>query len=123
MQVLHSEYIVPFHHLPPLSQEPREFLSYVSGFAKAQSLQKEVDKMLQKCTLELVDHPGSGYYSKLFLVQKALGEWRPMIDLSSLNSGQLVSSSSRSQDSRSLIFGGEGASQRCSRDEGSSAYL
>ena len=60
LEVLLSEYIVPFHNLPPVLQEPLEFLFYNTGLAKAQSLQGEVDRMLEKGTLELVDHPGQG---------------------------------------------------------------
>ena len=41
--------------LPPVSRELLEFPSYALGSAKAQALQ-EVDKMLQKDALELVDH-------------------------------------------------------------------
>ena len=33
-----------------------------SGSAKAQALQGEVDKMLEKGALKLVDHPGSAYF-------------------------------------------------------------
>ena len=62
--------------------EPLKFSSYTFGSAKAQTLQEEVDKMLQKGALELVKHLGPGYYSRLFLVQKALRGWHPMIDLS-----------------------------------------
>ena len=41
--------------------------------------------MLQKGALEVVEDPGLGFYSRLFLVEKATGGWRPVIDLSPLN--------------------------------------
>ena len=41
--------------------------------------------MLVKGALALVDHPGPGLYSRLFLVQKATEGWRPVINLLSLN--------------------------------------
>ena len=41
--------------------------------------------MLWKGGLEQVDQPGPGFYSRLFLVQKATGGWRPIIDLSTLD--------------------------------------
>ena len=41
--------------------------------------------MLQKGALEVVVDPGLGFYSRLFLVEKATGGWRPVIDLSPLN--------------------------------------
>ncbi|XP_068233763.1 uncharacterized protein [Palaemon carinicauda] len=41
--------------------------------------------MLQKGALETVRLPGPGFYSRLFMVEKATGGWRPVIDLSALN--------------------------------------
>ena len=59
-----------------MSRELVEFPSYCSGSVKAQAPQVEVDKMLEKGTLEVVDPLGPGYYSQMFLVQKATGGWR-----------------------------------------------
>ena len=69
-KVRFSGYIVPFHHLPPVSRKALKFPSYALGYAKTQALQ-EAGKMLQKGALRLVDR--LGYYSRLFLVQKAPG--------------------------------------------------
>ena len=41
--------------------------------------------MLSKGALEIVLDPGPGFYSRLFLVEKVTGGWRPAIDLSHLN--------------------------------------
>ena len=41
--------------------------------------------MLAKGALEIARDPGPGFYSRLFLVEKASGGWRPMISLSHLN--------------------------------------
>ena len=41
--------------------------------------------MLAKGALEIARDPGPGFYSSLFLVEKATGGWRPVIDLSHLN--------------------------------------
>ena len=41
--------------------------------------------MLSKDALEIVLDPDPGFYSCLFLVEKMMGGWRPMIDLSHLN--------------------------------------
>ena len=68
VKVLCSGYIVPFHHILTVLREPPEFPSYTLGSAKGQALQKEVNRMLQKSTVEPVDHLGLGYYSRLFLV-------------------------------------------------------
>ena len=61
------------------------FPSYSSGSVKTQALQAEVDKMLQKGILKIISPPGLGYYSCLFLLQKATGRWRLVIDLLALN--------------------------------------
>ena len=41
--------------------------------------------MVSKGAVEVVDTPTPGFYSRLFLVPKAQGGWRPVIDLSPLN--------------------------------------
>ena len=41
--------------------------------------------MLAKGALEIARDPGPGFYSCLFLVEKATGGWRPVIDLFHLN--------------------------------------
>ena len=41
--------------------------------------------MISKGALERVPDPGPGFYSRLFLVEKASGGWRPMNDLSPFN--------------------------------------
>ena len=41
--------------------------------------------MLEKDALEVVENPSPGFYSRIFLVEKASGGWRPVIDLSPLN--------------------------------------
>ena len=46
---------------------------------------QEVEVMLAKGALEIARDPGPGFYSRLFLVEKATGGWRPVIDLSHLN--------------------------------------
>ena len=55
------------------------------GSVRALAFQ-EVEKMLQKGALEIVDQPGPGFYSCVFLVEMSTGSWRPVIDLSALNS-------------------------------------
>ena len=85
MEVLHYGYHVLFHDLPPVTHESQEFPSYSLGSVQAHALQEEVNKMLAKCTMEVVDHLGLGFYSSLFLVQKVTGGWHPVIGLLALN--------------------------------------
>ena len=79
-------YRVPFTDSPPpLARTPVSFPTYRAGSPRAQALQQEVEAMLAKGALEIARDPGPGFYSRLFLVEKATGGWRPVIDLSHLN--------------------------------------
>ena len=79
-------YHVPFlDSPPPLSRIPVSFPMYRAGSPRAQALRQEIEGMLAKGALEIARDPGPGFYSRLFLVEKASGGWRPVIDLSHLN--------------------------------------
>ena len=41
--------------------------------------------MLSEDALDIVLDPGPGFYSRLFLVEKVMRGWRPVIDVSHLN--------------------------------------
>ena len=60
MEVLHTGYLVSFHNLPPVSQDPVGFPSYGLRSTKAQALQAEVGKVLEEGALHVVDLPGPG---------------------------------------------------------------
>ena len=86
MTVLQDSYHVPFTDSPPpLARTPVSFPTYRAGSPRAQALRQEVEAMLAKGALEIARDPGPGFYSRLFLVEKATGGWRPVIDLSHLN--------------------------------------
>ena len=86
MTVLRYSYRVPFlNSPPPLSHTPVSFPTYWAGSPRSQALRQEVEGMLAKRALEIARDLGPGFYSRLFLVEKASGGWRPMIDLSHLN--------------------------------------
>ena len=86
MTVLRDGYRVPFMDShPPLSHTPVSFPTHRAGSPRAQALQQEVEGMLAKGALEIARDPGPGFYSRLFLVKKASGGWRPVISLSHLN--------------------------------------
>ena len=71
--VLQDVYKVPFHHLPPVSLEPRGLSSFSLGLVRALTLKEDVSKLIQKGPLELMDQPNSGFYSWLFLVEEVTG--------------------------------------------------
>ena len=84
--VFRDGYRVPFSDSPlPLSCIPVSFPTYRAGSPRAQALRQEVEVMLAKGAIEIARDPGPGFYSRLFLVEKASGGWRPVIDLSHLN--------------------------------------
>ena len=84
--VLRDGYRVPFKDSPPpLARPPVSFPTYRAGSPRVQALRQEVEAMLAKGALEIARDPGPGFYSRLFLVEKATGGWRPVIDLSHLN--------------------------------------
>ena len=86
VSILREGYHVPFSGTaPPLTGNPVDFRTYHPTSAKALALAQEVSKMLEKDAVEIVSDPGPGFYSRLFLVEKATGGWRPVIDLSPLN--------------------------------------
>ena len=74
MTILRDGYRVPFTDFPPpLSHAPVSFPTYRAGSPRAQALRQEVEGMLAKGALEIALDPGPGFYSRLFLVEKASG--------------------------------------------------
>lgn len=85
INVLRSGYFLPFDdELPPLTTSPPE-LSYSHNHPLFQELQAQVQKLLTKQAIEPVLDNSPGFYSRLFLAPKKTGDWRPVIDLSTLN--------------------------------------
>ena len=77
---------MPFRDLPPpLARSPVPFLTYRPDSELALALLREIKTMMAKGVLEIVSDPDPGFYSRLFLVEKSSGGWRPVIDLSPLN--------------------------------------
>ena len=75
-------YSLPFSSLPPLTSPV--FLASYQNPEKRRALHDAVKDMEMKGAIEVVRTP-PGFYSRLFLVPKAGGTWRPIIDLSALN--------------------------------------
>ena len=84
VEVLKEGYVIPFVAVPPLSQVPIYLDTYSKLSVKGQALEQEIQALLQKGAVEPAS-PGPGFYSRMFVVTKALGGWRPIIDLSTLN--------------------------------------
>ena len=99
--MLKEGYVIPFHTPPPLSDTPITHESYSPGSIKGKALEEEVQSLLQKGAIEVA--PSSpGYYSRVFVVSKATGGWRPIIDLSVLNH-LVVKTKFRMETSQSVL--------------------
>ena len=85
LQVLTFGYQIPFVNPPPLSRSPRALTAYAPNTEKFLVLEKEVQSMIQKHAIEEVTYSFEGFYNRLFVVAKASGGWRPVLDVSSLN--------------------------------------
>ena len=84
VEVLRLGYRLPFGSDPPLSAVPIPLPSYSPLSIKGKALQGEIEAFIAKGAVELASS-SSSFYSRLFVVQKASGSWRPVINLSSLN--------------------------------------
>ena len=83
--VLKQGYCLPFKEKPPLTRFPAIKSSY-SAPVKQKALLEAVQQMVQKRAVVPVQNKNSlGFYSRLFLVPKPESKWRPVIDLSVVN--------------------------------------
>ena len=79
--VIRNGYLLPLQKMPPLSLVPQIFSSHQS-----QELSHQIQLLLAKQAIEPVLPPLTpGFYSHLFVVPKANGNFRSIIDLSRLN--------------------------------------
>lgn len=81
LRIVRVGYSIPFARKPPLTFSP------ISLTSRHPALPEALQALLEKRAVERVRNPRSaGFYSRLFLVPKKDGRWRPIIDLSTLNS-------------------------------------
>ena len=83
--MLREGYCLPFLSAPPLSNVPVPLPSYSPSSIKGAALEEVTLGLIAKGAVELVPLPSPGFYSRLFVVWKTSGSWRPVIDLSHLN--------------------------------------
>ena len=76
--------MILFSRGPPLSDQPLPMPSYSPSSIRGKALEKEFLDLLHKGAIEQAPQT-PGFYSRLFMVQKDSGSWRPIIDLSTLN--------------------------------------
>ena len=85
MEVLRFGYRIPFLSSPPLSPTPVPMPSYNPFSTRGVALEEVTLGLIAKGAVELAPLPSPGFYSRLFVVWKTSGSWRPVIDLSHLN--------------------------------------
>ena len=85
VEVLRFGYRLPFLSAPPLSGAPLPMPSYSPTSIKGAALEEVTLALVAKGAVELAPLPSPGFYSRLFVVWKTSGSWRPVIDLSHLN--------------------------------------
>ena len=83
--MLRVGYCLPFFSAPPLSNVPIPMPSYSPTSIKGAALEEVTLGLIAKGAVELAPLPSPGFYSRLFVVWKTSGSWRPVIDLSHLN--------------------------------------
>ena len=80
LQIIKEGFTIPLEVKPPLSKQP------INLTADHPYLLQALNSLLEKGAVERVTNIHSpGFYSRLFLVPKKDGAWRPIIDLSKLN--------------------------------------
>ena len=84
VEALRVGYRIPFDRRPPLFERPLSLPAYSPQSIKGVALTQELQNLLRKGAVEPAPQ-SPGFYSRLFLVQKASGSWHPIIDLSTLN--------------------------------------
>ena len=84
MEILREGYRILFSRRPPLSDQPLPMSSYTPSSIRGKALEQKFQDLLRKQAIEQVPQT-PGFYSRLFVVQKDSGTWRPIIDLSTLN--------------------------------------
>ena len=90
LNIITNGYVLPFISKPNLVRAPLIHSGY-KALQKELALTVCIQSLLSKNTIERVENVKSlGFYSCLFLVPKPHQRWRPVIDLSRLNTFLLV---------------------------------
>ena len=77
-------YLIPFSSPPPVQLPTESSFTILTNKSHAELVTEEVDAMLAKGAIEEIA-PSPGCYSRLFVVPKKDGGWRPVINLKRIN--------------------------------------
>ena len=85
VNILREGYTLPVRFRPHLTRSPTVISNYHNP-TKQSFLIEALYQLINKNAVEPVDNPNSlGFYNRLFLVPKPNNRWRPILDLSTLN--------------------------------------
>ena len=85
VNILREGYMLPFRFRPHLTRSPTVISNYHNP-TKQSFLLEALYQLVNKNAVEPVENPNSlGFYNRLFLVPKPNNRWRPILDLSTLN--------------------------------------
>ena len=84
VNILRVGFHIPFITCPPVTLEPR-FFQPPHCPVKRELLRLEIESLKTKQAIHKVPPGSPGFYSRMFLVPKPGNKWRPVIDVSSLN--------------------------------------
>ena len=84
VDVLREGYRFPFLRPPPLSTDPIPMPSYAPTSINGAAFREVTLALIAKGAVEVAPLPSPGFSSRLFVVWKTSGPWRPVIDLSLL---------------------------------------
>ena len=85
VKILREGYTLPFRFRPHLTRSPTVISNYHNP-TKQSFLLEALYQLINKNAVEPVENPNSlGFYNRLFLVPKPNNRWRPILDLSTLN--------------------------------------
>ena len=105
LNIITNGYVLRFISKPKLVRAPLIHSGY-KALHKEQALSSCIQSFLSKNAIERVENVKSlGFYSRLFLVSKPHQSWRPVIDLSRLNTFLLVERFQNGNSRASLIPG------------------
>ena len=85
VNILREGYTLPFRYRPYLTRSPTVISNYHNP-TKQSFLVEALHQLINKNAVEPVQNQNSlGFYNRLFLVPKPNNQWRPILDLSTLN--------------------------------------
>ena len=85
VNILREGYTLPFRFRPHLTRSPTVISNYHNP-TKQSFLLEALYQLINKNAVKPVENPNSlGFYNRLFLVPKPNNRWRPILDLSTLN--------------------------------------